>query len=336
MERFKEGFHGFHPIIGGIRSGSGFGGGTYVEGKGIRVSAQTSLNGYQKYEVRLNAPLSSDLFFADFRATYRDFTQERFFGSGPDSRKEDETNFRQEDKNYAGRFGVTPAKHIKAGVVAGWLETNIGKGTNRTSPSIENRFGSDQAPGLILQPNYLQTGAFVEVDNRDEPGNPRSGGLYTASWTSFDDRKLGQYGFDQYNIEAQHYFPFFNKRRVIAVRGKTTMTDTASGQEVPFFMQPTLGGSQDLRGFSEFRFRGRNMVVLNAEYRWEAFSGLDLALFADAGQVAGKVGDFRLSEFQKAYGTGFRFNAAKSVFLRMDVGFSNEGARLFVKFSHVF
>ena len=28
MERFYEGFHGFHPIVGGIRSGSGLGGGT--------------------------------------------------------------------------------------------------------------------------------------------------------------------------------------------------------------------------------------------------------------------------------------------------------------------
>jgi len=105
---------------------------------------------------------------------------------------------------------------------------------------------------------------------------------------------------------------------------------------VPFFLQPTLGGSEDLRGYREYRFRDRNMVVFNAEYRWEAFSGLDLAVFADAGQVAARPGDLHFKNFEKSYGTGFRFNTAKSVFLRMDVGFSKEGQHLFVKFGHVF
>ena len=41
-------------------------------------------------------------------------------------------------------------------------------------------------------------------------------------------------------------------------------------------MLPTIGGSDDVRGFEDFRFRDRNAVVLNAEYRWEAFSGWTL------------------------------------------------------------
>jgi outer membrane protein assembly factor BamA len=336
MERFQQGFHGLHPMIGGIRSGSGFGGGTYVETDTVRASGQVSFKGYEKYEVRFKAPLKSDLVFSDFRATYRNFPQERFYGIGDKSSKDDQTSFRLEDTTYVGRFGFTPAKHVKAGISAGWLETNVGSGTSLRSPSIEEKFDAKQAPGLANQPNYLQAGAFFEADFRDQPGNPRSGGRYTASWTSFNDRKLGQYDFSQYDMEAQQYFHFFNKRRVIALRAKSTLTQTDPGQDIPFFMQPALGGSEDLRGYREFRFRDRNMVVLNAEYRWEAFSGLDLAAFADAGQVAGKAGDLRLRDFKTAYGTGFRFNTAKSVFLRVDLGFSDEGKRLFVKFGHVF
>jgi outer membrane protein assembly factor BamA len=337
MERFYEGFHGFHPIVGGIRSGSGLGGGTYVETEGFRTSGQVSLKGYQKYEIRFTVPqLSGDLLFADFRATHRNFPQERFFGIGQNSQKQDETSFRLEDTNYLGRFGFTPAKQVKAGVLAGWLETNVGSGTYQRSPSIERVFGRYDAPGIVNQPNYLEAGVFFEADYRDQPGNPRSGGRYAVSWTSFQDRKLGQYDFGQYDVEAQQYFPFFNKRRVVVVRAKTTFTQTASGQEVPFFMQPTLGGSEDLRGFREYRFRDRNMVVFNAEYRWEAFSGLDLAAFVDAGQVAAKPGDLHFADLQKSYGAGFRFNTEKSVFLRMDLGFSGEGRRLFLKFGHVF
>jgi outer membrane protein assembly factor BamA len=294
------------------------------------------LHSYQKYEFRFKAPLPGKLLFADFGATYRDFSQERFFGSGPTSRKEDQTNYRLEDTNYLGRFGLTPARNVKAGVIGGWLKTNVGSGTNTLSPSIEKRFDAVEAPALSNQPNYLQTGAFVEADYRDQPGNPRSGGFYSASWTSFDDRKLGLYGFDQVNIEAQQYIPFFNHRRVIALRAKTTLTQTPDGQEVPFFMQPTLGGSEDLRGFREYRFRDRNVMVFNAEYRFEAFSGLDLAAFADAGNVAPRARDLKFSQLKTSYGVGFRFNTAKSVFLRADLGFSNEGKRLFIKFGHAF
>jgi outer membrane protein assembly factor BamA len=336
IERFYEGFHGFHPLLGGIRSGSGFGGGTYVEREGIRAAGQVSVKGYQKYELSMVAPpFVNDLMFADFRATHRDLPQERFFGIGTNSRQEDETSFRLKDTNYVGRLGFTPAKHVKIGALAGWLQASAGSGTYRQSPSIEQVFDSAGAPGILAQPNYLQAGAFLEADLRDEPGNPRSGGRYTASWTSFQDQNFGDYDFGQYDIEAQQYFPFFNQRRVIVVRAKTTLTQTAS--EVPFFMQPTLGGSEDLRGYNEYRFRDRNMVVLNAEYRWEAFSGLDLAAFADAGGVAAKASDLRLTDLHTSYGAGLRFNTAKSVFLRLDLGFSKEGRRrLFIKFGHAF
>ena len=337
MERFENGVYGFHPLLGGMHTGSGFAAGTYVEKDGIRASAQGSLKGYQRYELRLSTPrLIHESFFGELSATHRNYPQETFFGSGKDSLEEDRTNYRLEDTNYFGRFGYRASKHVKAGFHGGWLETNVARGASNRVQSIEQVFGNDQAPGIDNQPNYVQTGAFLEIDYRDEPNNPRSGGRYTALWTSFNDLKLGEYDFGQYDVEVNQYFPFLNERRVFAIRGKTTLTRTAPGHKVPFFMQRTLGGADDLRGFREYRFRDNNIVVLNAEYRWEAFSGLDLALFVDAGQVAAKPTDIDFADLQKSYGFGFRFNTAKNVFVRMDVGLSKEGRQVFLKFSHVF
>jgi hemolysin activation/secretion protein len=78
------------------------------------------------------------------------------------------------------------------------------------------------------------------------------------------------------------------------------------------------------------------MVVVNAEYRFEAFSGLDIALFADAGQVAARTQDLRLRDMKTSAGFGFRFNTAKSVFYRIDIGFSEDGAQVSMKFGNVF
>src|SRR4030095_9457361 len=65
LERFEEGYKGFHPLLGRLRTGAGFGVGTSVERDGFKVSAQVSMRGYQKYEVGYKLPIDSDLFFAD-------------------------------------------------------------------------------------------------------------------------------------------------------------------------------------------------------------------------------------------------------------------------------
>src|SRR6185503_3426531 len=130
--------------------------------------------------------------------------------------------------------------------------------------------------------------------------------------------------------------PFNAGHRVIAFRFRSSFDDPKQGQRVPFYLQQALGGSNDLRGFREFRFRDKNQMVSNLEYRWEAFSGLDMALFGDAGKVFGSRDDFNLKNLETSYGFGFRFNTAKSVFWRIDIARSREGTRAFIKFENVF
>ena len=79
-------------------------------------------------------------------------------------------------------------------------------------------------------------------------------------------------------------------------RLQSAATDEGAGQIVPFYFQPTLGGSTSHRGFNDFRFRDDAVVNVNVEYRWEAFSGLDMALFSDWGTVASNIDQLKLSE----------------------------------------
>jgi len=337
MERFQAGFLGFHPMVGGMKTGSGFALGTSREiTKGLSASAQVSFKGYQKYEIVYKPGFLNDRFFAEVRSTYRNHPQESFYGVGNNTQSEDLASYRLEDQTVAGQFGVRLGKHTKVGTQAGWIKTRIGDGTSSRLPSVGETFGPETLTAISDEPTYLRSGAFLDIDYRDEPGNPREGGRYAASWSTFKDRGFGRYDFNQYDVEVQQYIPFFHHRRVIALRAKTTLTQAADNHAVPFYMLPTLGGSEDLRGYADFRFRDRNMVVFNAEYRWEAFSGLDVALFADAGQVAPRAQDLRVRDMKTSAGFGFRFNTAKNVIYRVDVGFSRDGARVSMKFSHVF
>ena len=138
------------------------------------------------------------------------------------------------------------------------------------------------------------------------------------------------------DAEGQQYIPFYNKRRVIVLRGRVVMTKHDHDQLVPFYLQSVLGGSNDLRGYRPYRFYDENMMVMNAEYRWEVFAGMDMALFFDAGKVAHTRSDLDFRNLESAAGFGLRFNVRSATFLRIDVGFSHEGFQVWVKFNDVF
>jgi len=137
-------------------------------------------------------------------------------------------------------------------------------------------------------------------------------------------------------MELQQYIPFSAGHRVIAARFGVSLDDPKTGSRVPFYLQKSLGGSNDLRGFREFRFRDLNQMIGNLEYRWEAWSGLDMAIFADAGKVFADRKEFDFNNLENSYGFGFRFNTAKNVFWRIDLARSREGTRAFLKFENVF
>jgi hemolysin activation/secretion protein len=100
---------------------------------------------------------------------------------------------------------------------------------------------------------------------------------------------------------------------------------------------PTLGGNDTLRGFREYRFRGPNSLFTQLEYRWEIWSGLDGALFYDAGKVAERRADLSVAKLESDYGFGFRFNTDESIVFRIDAGFgSRDGKHLYIVFGGVF
>jgi len=272
----------------------------------------------------------------DLHSVHRNYPRIDYYGPGPDSRKNGRSDFRLEDTAHDLMTGVKPFRHMSFGGTLGYLQVNVGPGADRRFVSTEKIYTPEGTPGIDRQSDFLRGGLFAQYDYRDSSGGPRKGGNYLFRYIWNSDRALDLHSFRRMDLELQQYIPFFNRRRVIALRGKSVLTYAGSGQRVPFYLQPTLGGSDDLRGFRPFRFYDDNMVVLNAEYRWESFSGLDMALFVDGGKVFPRRAQWNLKDLEGSAGFGFRFNVRNSVFMRVDVGFSHEGFQLWVKFNNVF
>jgi hypothetical protein len=290
--------------------------------RGYRVAtAQTSLNFWAE---RLTVT---------GRVRYRYFPQEDYFGIGPDSQNANRTNYLLEETEYGAIVALRPRPWLTWSTKVAHVTPRIAGGTDTRYPSIEAVFTDASAPGLARQPAFFESGTLVEVDTRDQPGNPRSGSYISLLGARYEDLDDFGYDFSRVAGEVQHYIPIFDKKRVFAVRAAFSRYEPRGGSVVPFYYLQAVGGKDSIRGFTDFRFRDYTAVLLNAEYRWEAFAGLDMALFYDLGDARREWDDLSFDRLKQSYGIGLRFNTYRAIFMRTEVAFgSGEGTRFFIAF----
>ncbi|HYK90854.1 MAG TPA: BamA/TamA family outer membrane protein [Acidobacteriota bacterium] len=345
LRRPLGGITGLRIRFGGLPSGSGFGlGPEYFRpdlAKGqmlFRVAAIGSAKLWYLVDTELQFPYLARRFLGvGIYGRHLDANSVGYYGPGPDSLKGSRSDYRREESTFDVSLAFRPIRrYLSLGFTGGYQWINVGPGMEAAFISTEELFPPSVAPGIDKQANYLRAGPFLEFDSRDRPKDPHRGTHFLAKLNIFSDRKFDQYSFRQVEGSIEQYVPFLNQKRVIALRAKSVLSYPDSGQMIPFYMQPTLGGTSDLRGYRRFRFYDNNMFLMNAEYRWEIFTLMDMALFADAGKVFHRDSDFDLKHLESDLGFGLRFKTRRAVVFRIDTAFSHEGFGLWITFDHVF
>jgi outer membrane protein assembly factor BamA len=340
LQAVREPHDGFHVVSGGMIPGAGI-----AVGPGYRqqlfgnraivdASGAVSWRRYTTMRTRLEWPRAfTDRLSLGADASYQDFTQVNFFGIGDGSLKSNQTNYRVKGVDVLGFATVRPNEWLSLSGRVGVLRVGIGSGTSALSPATGDRFDETAAPGIARQHAFLHGDASVDIDTRDAPDYPTRGGRYQLSIASFQDQNYGQYSFRRLSADAGHNLPLFHKSWVLTLRGRAVFTQNAGDQAVPFYMLPTLGGANTLRGFADYRFRDRNLLLLNAEYRWPLFRAMDGALFYDAGTVAASPQALSMRHAHSDFGIGVRAHTSTRTIIRVDVARSVEGIRGIVAFS---
>ena len=113
---------------------------------------------------------------------------------------------------------------------------------------------------------------------------------------------------------------------------------TLTHGDIPVQSMPVVGGPYRMRGVYENRFRDNQMVMTQLELRFPIYWIIYGSTFADMGQVANTVNDFRFDEFHYGYGAGLRILIDKetSSVLRFDISFSEGKHEIFVGFNEAF
>ena len=89
-----------------------------------------------------------------------------------------------------------------------------------------------------------------------------------------------------------------------------------------------IGGTRRMRGYFEGRFRDRNMLMAQAEYRRELGWNFGIAVFTGFGVVASELHEFEFPTIKPSAGLGLRYQLSKDekINLRLDYGIGEGGS----------
>ena len=343
--------YGLRPVLGGLQSGAGTTGGLrmpfFQQRDDIHsyVEALASLRSYYGVQGAIGFD-DAEPWTAYGFTRYWHMPEEDFYGVGPEA-GENRSNYRLNEFIAGGLGGYELLPGVLVGGHLSYQLHRYGKGQDEQYPTVEMATLDGEVPGLGTDVDYAVAGGFLEYDSRDIPYEVAYGRRFAPTEERLRGISLdatsgvyaavealphfavgdGNYDYTRFNLESQQYVPFRHGFQVLAFRQFLTLTSTPGDNEIPFYEMEALGGSSTLRGFNSFRFRDRNAVLLNAEYRWQIFRPLDLALFVDAGHVFREMEDLALEaeNFEVGYGLGFRVKAGQRVIGRLDVAYSREG-----------
>lgn len=297
-------------------------------------SVVISSRAYKQAQARFELPdLASSHATLGVQGRWQDFTQVNYFGLGPESLDSQRSEYRLKYSDVLAYGAVKPRNWLSVDADFGWLQkptlgAPIGP-LDRDFPSTLEVFTGE--PGVADPASFLHGDVSVTADSRDQKGHPARGGVYRAAVAVYSDRDTDQFSFRRYEVEGAQIVPVVSDKWLLTVRGWSVFSDTSAGNEVPFYLMPSLGGDRTLRGYHNFRFHDRNLLMASAESRWALFRQVDAALFLDAGNVAPRVGDLDLQKI--SYGAGVRVHTRTATIGRMDVSHSQEGWQVFFAMS---
>lgn len=338
-----------HPLLSTIAPGGGVAAGV---GYGTTRYAPWETHGRALYSVNRYWVTEGTVAFNHPRVHVEAFGRARemrrldYFGPGPNSSRSNRTSYSYRDPAVGaqGKFRLTPWLTLGGRAEQIWPYARAGD----RLPSIDQRFFPTDAPGLFTQPRFGRYQGSLDVEIPGAVGDAfYQGTTARSTYAVYDDQTLDVFNFRRLDLEAKQAFAGFAAHHRLTLSGWVSTSTTGSGQQVPFYFLPTLGGKSQIRGMHEYRlgsdgteatlrgfrnlrFRDRNLLLLQAEYRVPVWGPVEATVFADAGKVASVRSDLDLTALRRDFGFSVSMMQKWSTEARIDVGLgSGEGARVF-------
>lgn len=327
-------------LVGGFDQGAGIGGGVQLTSANaipvveLRAAALTSTQRYQRFDLEAFLPNigggrnHADVWFSHLQR------ETDFFGIGPDTSLDLETQFAIVQRSYQGSLYRDVADHLQAGVYAQFMSADTSLGSSAIVTF----------PGVVSNAQIMSYGGFVAYDTRNNAIGLTSGlDLYARVASAGDighHDGLTSYGWLEKEFDARAYVPLGSHRTSLLLRSRAQFKTPADARhQIPFYDLSWLGGRQYLRGYHSYRFRGNNVALFSTELQQTVFGitsvrGIDLFASADAGQVWDD--DFLPRRWHSGLGGGLQYRHSRAIAARIEASRSRERVAVYASLSRGF
>ncbi|MEQ1759448.1 MAG: hypothetical protein ABL986_14095 [Vicinamibacterales bacterium] len=291
-----------------------------------------------------------------------------FYGTGASSREADRAIYGEGQTTVGGmvtyplgRFSVLePLRPAVIGGITGRF-VNVRPSASADAPSIEALYTDATAPGLAQQKPFIQ---FTEA-LRLAP-SLANGWLqlnYTLAAHQFRSDEETRSSFNRWTIDLRHEIPLYrgvtstgprdfngpndcaqalgstacppvqrsrNRGGSVSVRLLVSSSSASDGHRVPFYLQPTLGGS-DLNGerllasFADYRFRAPHVIALQETLEHSIWGPIGAFVQAEHGKAVDARSDLDFGKLVSNASVGVTVRAGGFPMLTLSFSWGREG-----------
>lgn len=290
-----------------------------------------------------------------------------YFGQGPASLEQGQSVF-GEDQTIIGGSVIHPVggrvfRALRTAVIGGVRGrfVDIRPGRSDSVPSIEQLYTDRTAPGLGLQRGFVEFQEGLRLKPSIAGGWLRLNYLLSAQ--QFRASREALSSFNRWTIDLQHEIPLYrrvsstgprdfngpnqcgqaagapecppvswsrNRQGAVGARLLVSSSKALGGHRVPFYFQPTLGGSdlnseRILAGFADYRFRGPHMIAVQGSFEHSIWGPIGVFVQGEQGKVASDRGDLDFAQMARSATIGVTLRAGGLPMMNFSFSWGREG-----------
>ena len=163
-------------------------------------------------------------------------------------------------------------------------------------------------------------GLTASYDTRNSTFWPTRGVFLQTQFTTYNKEIASTYSFNKWIAEIRLFKKVFNKQIIAA-----QLYNYFTFGQTPYRSMASLGGSGNLRGFYQGRFKDNSMYSAIAEYRAHLFWRISACIFGGVGDVYNKPKNMNTKSLKASFGGGLRLSILEKekLNLRVDYGYSD-------------
>jgi len=259
-----------------------------------------------------------DLHFGDFA--------DKFWGIGNNTPDFPDPDYMM--RSYGIKLAVKPKikSNFKAGVIIELKNANVVD--KKKNPYLIWNLVKGSNGGMIFG-----SGMAVSLDSRDNIFYPSRGSFYEFNFLTYSRMWGSDFDFDRYILNLRQYFSVA-RNHILALQ----FYGNVVGGYPPFFELPALGGQNFMRGYFLGRYRDKQYVLAQAEYRTSLLWRIGLVGFAGVGDVVDRLELIQLPKLKYSVGAGLRFalDVDEKLNVRIDFGIGKNSSGIYFAIEEAF